>query len=186
VDDSSSTAELMTAEDCLTLYPKRSSAVWLLLGSSVFVAIGIWMVVSGNWMGYLCAGFFGLCLLVAIGQLLPGSCYLSIRPDGLTFCSLYRGATIRWEDVDRFYVVVLRQRGMTFRKMVGFTYAASYERFQSGRRLAQVVAGCEGGLPDTYGMNAQELADLLNVCLQLFARGPSDTNCDGDSAGPAS
>jgi hypothetical protein len=40
--------------------------LFTLLVSIVFVADGVWMIASGNSPGWLVAGFFGLCLLVAI------------------------------------------------------------------------------------------------------------------------
>ena len=78
----------------MTLYPKRSRAIRLFFLCAIFVAIGIWMGVTGEWIGYLIAGFFGLGVVVFIIQLIPGSAYLHLDPEGFTFCSLCRRTTL--------------------------------------------------------------------------------------------
>ena len=40
----------------MTLYPKKSQAIGLFFLCAIFVAIGIWMGVTGEWIGYLIAG----------------------------------------------------------------------------------------------------------------------------------
>ncbi len=40
--------------------------LFTLLVSALFVAVGIWMIVDGDSTGWFVAGFFGLCLLVAV------------------------------------------------------------------------------------------------------------------------
>jgi len=149
----------------LTLYPRRSAAVWLLLVCSVFVALGIWMGLRGDWRGFLCAGFFGLGLPVGAVQLIPGSSYLELDTAGFTFCTLFRRTTVAWADVAGFYVVTLRQSGLKVRELVGFNFAASYDKARLGRKIASLIGQCEGALPDTYGQPAGELAALMNACL---------------------
>lgn len=153
---------------CVTLRPKRSSAVWLLLGCSLFVAGGVWMGRSEGWIGYLCAAFFALGIPVALVQLLPGSTFLRVSEDGFTFCSLFRSTTYGWHVIDEFTVVEMKQGGLTVHKMVGFNFVASYDRPRIGRRLSRSIAGCEASLPNTYGMKAEELAVFLDTCLQEF------------------
>jgi hypothetical protein len=162
------------------LYPKKSSAVWLLLGCSAFVAAGVWMGNKEGWMGYAAAAFFALGIPVALLQLLPGSSYLQIDDTGLTFSSLFRKTSVRWSDVDEFFVVTLRQSGLSVLKMVGFNYVSSYDRLRIGRRFAAAIAKCEGALPDTYGKGAEELAVLLNSYHQMAKarRGEPSTAAD--------
>jgi len=149
----------------VTLYPKRSSAIWLFLGCAAFVAIGIWMGISENWIGFLIAAFFGLGLPVAVIQLLPGSTYLQVDHSGFTFCSLFRATTVLWSVVDEFFVVTLKQTGTKVHQMVGFNFVESYDKAKLGRRIASVIGKCEGALPDTYGKKAEELASFMNECL---------------------
>jgi hypothetical protein len=78
----------------------------------VFVAEGIWLVVSGESFGWLLAGFFGLCLLVAIFEprlrraQVPSEYRLLIAADEIA-CEhpKRKRESIRWEDVDRIWYV---------------------------------------------------------------------------------
>ena len=158
----------------VTFRPKKSSALWLLIGCSLFVAGSVWMAQTKGWIGYLCAAFFALGIPVAIVQLLPGSTYLRLSEDGLAFANMFRVTTIPWNIIDQFFVVSLNQTGMTVHKMVGFNYVQSYDRSRVGRRVSFAIVKCEGALPDTYGKKAEELADLLNTCLQEFTSGRGD------------
>lgn len=152
----------------LILRPKKSSAIWLLLGCSLFVGIGLWIAIQKDWIGYFCAGFFAMGILLAIVQLLPGSTYLEITEDGLSFANMFRVTKIVWSDIDQFFVVTLKPNGMAVHKLVGFNFVPSYDRSKIGRRISTVVAGCEGALPNTYGKTAEELAECLNRCLAQF------------------
>lgn len=154
--------------EVLILRPKKLSVLGMLVISGSFVATGIWLGLQGKWMGYFCAAFFGLGVLVAVVQLLPGSTYLRVSSDGLSIVSLFRMTTIPWDIIDEFFVVTLYQSGLPIRKMVGFNFVESYDRAHGARRFATAIAGCEGALPDTYGMSAEDLADKLNQCLRAF------------------
>lgn len=177
----------------LTLHPSKWSAIWLLLGCSGFVALSVWMADRGEWMGTLGAVFFGLGIPVAILQLLPGSTLLRLDASGFTTVSLYRKSFVPWSAVDHFCVLTMRQTGLKVREMVGFDFrvesdgsagrATSQEgmgtrpgshrqfvpttdRSKFGRSLARAIAGCEGALPHTYGLCAEELAALLTKWLE--------------------
>jgi len=163
------------AESHLIFHPKKSSAVWLLVGSLFLFAGGMWVAQEEGWIGYLCAGFFALGILMAIVQLIPGSTYLRITEDGLSFAYMFLVFTIPWAAIDRFFV---KQTGMTVRKMVAFNFVPSYYRVRNfvpsyyrvrlGRRVSSVIAKCEVALPDTYGQKAEDLAEILNRCLSQF------------------
>lgn len=143
-----------------TFYPKRSSTIMLFLGSATFVAIGIWLGISGKPVGYLCAAFFGLCLVVAIVQMIPGSAYLTLTCEGFEFSAMFRRSFIAWEDVTGFGVITVKRGVLTVNQMVGFTYTKPTQRV-SGRSLAKVLSGFEGALPDCYGFKAEELAGIM-------------------------
>jgi hypothetical protein len=147
------------------LYPKKITAFLILLGCCIFVVIGIAMINSGEILGYLVAGFFGLCSVVAIVQLLPGSSYLCLDSEGFICCSLFRKHKVAWSDVDEFFVITLKQTGVKVNEMVGYNFAASYDKSKLPRMLSAWVGKCEGGLPDSYGMKAEELAALMNSFL---------------------
>ena len=152
----------------MTLYPKKSQAIGLFFLCAIFVAIGIWMGVTGEWIGYLIAGFFGLGVVIFIVQLIPGSACLRLDPESFTFCSLYRRTTLPWSAIDGFHVVVMRQTGLKVHELVGFNFVPDYDRNQLSRQISSAVTECEGGLPNTYGKSAEELACLMNEHLQKW------------------
>tara|TARA_B110000014_G_scaffold180172_1_gene129569 strand:- start:66 stop:554 length:489 start_codon:yes stop_codon:yes gene_type:complete len=152
----------------MTLYPKRSQAIGLFFLCAIFVTIGICMGVTGDWVGYPIAGFFGLGVVVFTIQLIPGSAYLHLDQEGFTYCNLYRSKTLPWSVIDRFHVVAMKQTGLKVHEMVGFSFVPSYDKSQLGRQISSVVAACEGGLPNTYGKSAEELASLMNEHLQVW------------------
>ena len=80
--------------------------------SAIFIAIGVSAIASGNSDGWLIAGFFGLCLLVAIFE--PwfskpwATCeYRLVMTNDEIACEHPRRQreSIRWEDVNRIWYV---------------------------------------------------------------------------------
>ena len=153
----------------LILRPKKSAAVRrLLLSCALFLAAAIWIAQGQGVIVYLAAGFFALCILLDIVQLLTGSTYLRLAEDGLSLTSLFGVYTIPWNVIDLFFVVELKRIGMRVRKVVGFNFVQSYDRHHQGRQISLAIAQCEGTLPDTYGQKPEELAEILNRCLAQF------------------
>jgi hypothetical protein len=93
------------------LRPNRWKVLGLLAVSLGFTATGVGMAADGLWMGWLAAGFFGLGAVVFTVQLLPGSAYLRLGPDGFVVCSLFRSSACRWSDLARFGSVPSAPRG---------------------------------------------------------------------------
>jgi hypothetical protein len=84
------------------------------------------------------------------------------RPGGFTICNLFRPGRLRWRDVRDF-----RPRsnpGVTF---VGFDFTGAPAPL--GRFAARSLSWVERGLPDTYGLDAEELAALLIVWRDRYA-----------------
>lgn len=86
--------------------------LFTLVVSALFVAIGVMAIASGNSDGWLIAGFFGLCLLVAIFE--PWfskrwvTCdYRLVMTKDEVACEHPRRQreSIRWEDVNRIWYV---------------------------------------------------------------------------------
>jgi len=141
----------------------RASALRHALLSLAFVLGGVWLGTTGLGWGYVVAAGFGLALAANLCQLWPGVSGLTLGPDGLTLRSLGRTTFIRWETVERFFVLEQRQRGIRLQRFVGLQYRAGYA--PAGSRLAAQTAGCDGMLPETYGLTAEELAARLNARL---------------------
>lgn len=86
--------------------------LFTLLVSVVFSAGGIWMIASGNSFGWFVAGFFGLCLLVAIFEpWFPKphvSCDYRLLITNVEIACEHpkrKRESIRWEDVNRIWYV---------------------------------------------------------------------------------
>lgn len=153
-----------------TLYPKKTQMVLLFLVCLAFVAGGVLMIREGRGMGWLAAGFFGLGLPVFLIQLLPGSAYLTVDKEGFEFCSLFRKHRLKWSDIAEFGTYTLRQQGLAVSTMVGFNFAPEYARASKARAFSRALAGFEGGLPDTYGLPAGELAEILSDLHRQWSR----------------
>jgi len=152
-------------------YPKKSTAVLMLLICGAFVGIGIGLGLTSDWFGFLSTAFFALCIPIAIIQMLPGSAFLEVDESGMTFTHWYRKTHIPWNIVDHFSVIVTTHNGLTTNEMVGITFIASYDRARLARRVTKAMMHCEGALPDTYGKKACDLADYLNLRLAEYNAG---------------
>ena len=107
--------------------------------------------------GWFVTAFFGLCLAVALVMMLPGAGYLRLQPEGFEICSLFRRTHVRWLDVQSFKVARVGPN-----RMVVFNFAQDHSPGRTGRRIARGLSGWEGGVPHTFGMAPEALADLMN------------------------
>jgi len=145
----------------MTLRPSPLKMLGLLVISAVFVTMGIFMSGEEPVMGYLCAGFFGLCGVVAITALIPGSAFLLLERDGFTFSSLFRKHSYQWRDIARFGVTRISRNSM-----VCWEFSPSFTGPKRGAKFSKSLTGVEAALPDTYGKKADDLADLMNELRQ--------------------
>lgn len=141
----------------IMLRPRPIKWIGMALGSLAFSMIGIWMIRSGETFAWMIVVFFGLCLSVSLISMLPNATYLELTADGFTMCSMFRAHTFRWADVTGFGI------GRVFsNKMVMFNFEPSYERSPKLRSFNVELVGFEAALPDSYGLNHEDLAELLN------------------------
>jgi hypothetical protein len=122
-----------------------------------FTVVGGWMIYGRRPAGWFVAVLFGLGSLVFALQLLPGSSYLLLEPDGFTVRTLYRSQKYGWAEVERFGVTRIGGN-----KTVAFDFSSQYGKYRVARQVAAGLSGYEGTLPDTYGMKPERLAELLN------------------------
>jgi len=135
----------------------------LFLVCAVFVAGGALMVRDGQTMGYFCGGFFALGLPVFGVQFHPKAAYLHLAADGFTFCSLFRPHFVQWACVQEFAVIHVGPN-----RMVAWNFTPDHPATGRARGISKALSGYEAALPDTYGMNPQELADVLNSLLHQY------------------
>lgn len=145
----------------ITLKPGKLRSIGMIFMFACFTAGSIWISDVKPLIGYLCAGLFGSGLLIFIINLFPNSSYLELNQDGFTMCNLYRKSTTRWVDVEKFFVIE-----MSHNHMVAWNYTKAYKNQKTGRKISKAMANAEAALPDTYGMKANELAELMNLLLE--------------------
>jgi hypothetical protein len=137
-------------------YTLKSSKLKILefLGiAALCTAFSLWIATMNPIVGYLGAGYCGLFFLILAIQLLPGRSCLRLEQAGFTFSGLFQSHTVKWTEIEKFTVV---------HKTVGLKLSADYKGKKFHRSTALSSAGVEAALPDTYGMNAEQLAALMN------------------------
>lgn len=158
-----------------TMLLKPSRLKWGLigLGGLVFAGLGVWLVIRGE--GYLawgCALFGLLIALIGVAHIASNTIGLHLSREGFEVRGLLgRNWHERWLDCSAFVVGTISHN-----KMVMF------ERAQDQGKVATTVlqglAGASAALPDTYGMKAHDLADLLNTWRARALATASDSNDD--------
>ena len=145
-----------------TLYPSRFKIIGLLFLFSVFTAGSVVLALEGKGWGWFSVAFFAIGVLVFLIQLLPNSAYLTVSEEGLEFCSLFRKQRIGWSEITEFGVYHIRHYGLPVHSLVGFNYTSQAQPFWKMRALSRSLVGYEAGLPETYGLSAADLAQLLS------------------------
>jgi len=127
--------------------------------------------------GYVTIVFFGLGVVAALIQFVPGSSFLRVNPDGITVRAVWRTKFYRWSDIEKFGVAEMDlsySRGPQRKRMVGFNFsssAPSVAKAQATRRMNRAMCGFEGVLPDNYGWDYAELAEHLNQLRGQYRKG---------------
>lgn len=131
------------------LKPGKVKSSILLVISIGFVALGISLLDTNMLIAILNIVFFGICFIVFLLNLIPSSSYLKIDEKGIEMKNLFRITFIPWQAVNSFGT-----KWVAFNKLVIFDLNKSLAGEKLKRR--------QGGFPDTYGMSADKLAELLN------------------------
>lgn len=142
----------------ITLRPRRWKTVLMLLVSLGFVSLGTVLNRDGRLAGWLATGFFALCAVVFAIQIHPCSSFLLLEKDGFTVCPLFRSQKLGWDRVREFGVAEV---GLS--RLVGWNFVAGPSQAPQMRAVSKKLAGYEGVLPDTYGMTAGQLAEIMET-----------------------
>ncbi|MBO9514267.1 MAG: hypothetical protein J7549_09130 [Variovorax sp.] len=144
--------------DSVLLKPSRRKHLLLLAVACAFVAGGVISLHAGHplagWLGIV---FFGFCALVFAAYLVPGGNHLRLGAEGFTVRSLFRDWHVAWPDTSEFFVARISGN-----KSVCWNYSSTYSKYTRSRIIARGLTGAEASLPDTYGLSADDLAQLLN------------------------
>lgn len=144
----------------------------LLLGVSIFVLVvggaavaageqGGWWAVAG---GAVLTGFLGLLLVRPNRLELDDQGFTTVTPLG-------RRSRVEWRRCGAFRVHRPDIDG-SFRAPLRVVYDTEDSNGHPLALVSQVVAGGSAALPDTYGMSAADLADLLNRYRTAATRQP--------------
>jgi len=150
-------------DDVLIFEGNRKKAALLLFLSSGFVILGVFIISKGGWGGWIFIGIFGLGIPVFIFMLRPNSVYLKLDKSGIEMKTTYKPMKLRWADVESFYVGKIYST-----KMIGFTYSSSFKNMEAGRKVASVLTGMEGALPNSFKSTPEEICEKLNLWKKRF------------------
>jgi len=142
----------------LILKPSKIKNIILILISVGFISLGITLLEKNMLIAVLNIFFFGICLIIFIINLLPNSSYLTIDEKGIEMKNLFRTTFIPWQAVSGF-----KTKLISVNKLVTFTID---EKLLESSKMK----GKTGAFPDTYGMSANNLANLLNEYKAQFDR----------------
>lgn len=137
--------------------PKSPKTILLGLISLLFTVGGTFIVQEEPIKGWLITTFFGLCLLVFVIQLIPGSTELKLTNEGFEMTSLFRRSLTSWQDVKTFKIGYLGPN-----KTIMFDYVEGHNKHQTGKLIAKELSGSHGALPSTYGLKAADLLEIMN------------------------
>lgn len=143
--------------DVLTLRPRNWTA-WLTFLTCVLFAIGgVWMILGGaGAKGWFAAIVFGVGALIGAVMVLPGNSHLRLTREGFEVKSLYKSNLTPWEAAGAFW-----PGRIGLRDSVLYDFADGKDMYV--RDLGKHIAGAHGAFPDTYGLKAEALAELMNA-----------------------
>lgn len=147
----------MTTETVLQS-PKQKQLGWIAMGAGVACAgyAATLLGVSAGWILVGMGAFIstGFALVMAAGRNA-----LRLDAQGFAVVSLLRCVRYRWEDVVVFAVV--KQPVFGVEAVVFELTPAARSRNPTEARVEHAASGHDGGLPETYGLSARALCELL-------------------------
>ncbi len=138
-----------------------------LLAGFGFAALGVALLgmpdLEARIVGAVCALFFGGASVIVMAQLFSGKTRLVLDRDGFSVGTLFRSSRFEWNEIDGMFGVVAISRN----QLVMFSVNRPATRLA---QMNQALCGYDFGLPDTYGMQAEALAALMNEARQRGVR----------------
>lgn len=144
--------------DTMTLKPSRLRWLFVFLIGAGFVTGIAWLGPEKDPLLFWGGGaFFFVVALVALPPVLGRGGDLTLDREGFTCRTLFRSFRRRWAECSAFYPV-----GVGFRKFVGFSAQPDEAAHPNLAAVNRSMIGASGMLPDTFGLSADDLCDLLN------------------------
>lgn len=152
--------------ESLIIRASRMKAVWLLLASVAFVAIGFLLRAEKPFIAWACIIFFGLGIPLSLVMMFsPNSMYLRLDEEALEMGSFFKKTRIKWTDVAGFELGSIRGA-----RMIAIVYAPHYEGQSIGRAVAENLSGMQGAIANNYEAPLDELLQTLNEWQQRYGR----------------
>lgn len=147
----------------------RAKAVMLLIGCTTFVLLGLVAIIKGEddllTMGLPAALIFGLGALIALLQITRPP-VMTLDMEGVRVKTIFKTWTIRWDQVEEFFVYKSKHvnqaagYAMGTTEMAAFNWtapvAAQKRKVLSGKRAA------DGGFGPGWSLAANDLVSVLN------------------------
>lgn len=134
----------------VTFYPNKFKLSAYLVISLSFVFLGFYIDTMNRWIGVANIIFFGLCAIIFIIMLIPNSSYLRVDEKGFEMRSLFRSTFIPWHVINSFST-----KRIFINNMVMIDFNSEY--IDTSKLKSKT-----GAFPDTYGMSAKKLAEIMN------------------------
>lgn len=141
---------------------RKWSGIWL--GVALFgSASGTVMVAGGAWAGWFLLIVFLPSSVVLAQAIRPRSNELVLDATGYTIGSAYRRTTVPWRNVERIGTI----EGAHHHQVVAVRFVPAIAGMDpESNELAAAMGGYHRTLPMDYGLEPEDLADLMRGYLQ--------------------
>lgn len=151
----------MEFQDIL-LKSKKSKYAKSLISSLMFMSLCIkFMIMHDSLLWLPLIILFALSSLASAICLIPNQSYIRLDNAGLTIRSMFKTINICWNELEGFY---------TDRKYSKTIVAFSYKQKKYNHLNIENLVKANEVLPDSYGLNAADLAALLEKYRIRFSR----------------
>lgn len=149
-------------QDTLHFPMSKKKAIFLLLGSLIFVALGAWIRAEQPLVGWSCMIFFGLGIPVSLFIAFSKKMYLLLDAQGFEMGSPFKTVRTAWTEVAGFEIASLSGT-----KIIAIHYNESYQAQRALRVAVRAVSGVEGAIANSYTV---PLPTLLQHLREWHAR----------------
>lgn len=156
-------------QDFLHFPASKKKAVLILLGSLVFIALGVWLKPAQPLLGWACIIFFSLGIPAALVMAFSKKIYLRLDAQGFEMGSLVKTVRVAWTEVDGFQMVSLKGA-----KMIAIHYNGMYQDQRALRRAARALSNIEGAIANSYSAPLPVILQHLQAWHARYAGLPSN------------
>lgn len=144
----------------LTLKTKSLKYLVLLLPILGFSALGIiLLLLERSLIAGVAVGVLGVGACIAASAACGYRFYLVLTPEGFTVQTLFLTYSYRWTDIEQF-----KTGWNYFIKTVWFKFSDSYQNKLVLGKIGRILNPSNiRNLPDTYGVKAETLTELMNT-----------------------